>query len=168
MARKKAVGPAGSGGTPATVALAQAGVAFTARPYEHDPRATSYGLEAAEALGVDPARVLKTLVVDLDGELCVGVVPVAGQLDLKAVAGALGGRRARMAEVAAAERTTGYVAGGISPLGQKRRLRTVVDSSALEHATVLCSGGRRGLDVELAPADLVALTGAVVAPVARD
>lgn len=157
-----------AGGTPATLALDAAGIAFDPRAYEHDPRAASYGLEAAEALGVEPARVFKTLVVDLDGELCVGVVPVDRQLDLKAVAAALGGRKARMAEVAAAERTTGYVAGGISPVGQKKRLRTVVDATAAEHATVLVSGGRRGFDVELAPGDLVAVTGAVLAPVSRE
>ena len=164
MARKRG---AGSGGTPATAALTAAGTWFELRPYEHDPRATSYGDEAATVLGVDPARVLKTIVVDADGELCVGVVPVAGTLDLKAVAAALGARRARLAEVAAAERSTGYVVGGISPVGQKRPLRTVVDASALDHATVLVSGGRRGLNIELRPADLVTATGAVVAPVAR-
>lgn len=157
-----------TGGTPATVALGAAGIAFEARAYTHDPRSTSYGLEAAAALDVPVERVFKTLVVDLDGELCVGIVPVHRQLDLKAVAAALGGRRARMAEVAAAERTTGYVAGGISPVGQKRRLRTVLDASALAHDTVLVSGGRRGFDVELAPTDLVAVTDAVTADVSRE
>ena len=136
-----------TGGTPATVALDRAGVAYTLLPYAHDPRAESYGLEAAEALDVDPARVLKTLVASLDGRLVVGVVPVSGQLDLKALARALGGSKAVMAEVAAAERATGYVAGGISPVGQKRRLPTVVDTSALDHPTVLVSAGRRGLDL---------------------
>lgn len=154
-------------GTPATALLTRLGVPFTAHPYDHDPRAESYGLEAAEALGVDPDRVFKTLVVDVDGELCVGVVPVSGSLDLKAVAAALGGKRAQMADKAAAQRATGYVLGGISPLGQKKALRTVVDETAELHETVLVSGGRRGLDVELSPADLVALTGAVVADVAR-
>jgi Cys-tRNA(Pro)/Cys-tRNA(Cys) deacylase len=161
MARKPA------GGTPATVALTRAGVAFTLHPYEHDPRAQSYGLEAAEALGLDPARVLKTLMALVDGRLAVGIVPVAGQLDLKALARALGGSKAAMADVADAERATGYVAGGISPLGQRRPHPTVVDASALEHPTVFVSAGRRGLDLEIAPADLVALTRAVVAPVGR-
>ncbi|GAA1448836.1 Cys-tRNA(Pro) deacylase [Mycobacterium cookii] len=155
------------GGTPATVALGAAGIAFEVRAYEHDPRAASYGLEAAEALGVDPARVFKTLLATLDGRLVVGIVPVSGQLDLKALARALGGSKAAMAEVAAAERATGYVAGGISPIGQKRPHPTVLDASALEHGTILVSGGRRGLDLELAPCDLVAVTGAVTATIGR-
>jgi len=155
------------GGTPATVALDRAGIEYTLHPYEHDPRASSYGEEAARALGIDPARVFKTLLASLDGRLVVGVVPVSGRLDLKALACALGGGKAVMAEVVAAERATGYVAGGISPVGQKRRLATVVDASALDHATVLVSGGRRGLDLELAPADLVAITGAIVDRVGR-
>jgi Cys-tRNA(Pro)/Cys-tRNA(Cys) deacylase len=162
VARKRA-----AGGTPATVALTAAGVAFTLHPYEHDPRAASYGLEAAEALGVEPERVLKTLMASLDGTLVVGVVPVVGQLDLKALARALGGSRAAMADVAAAERATGYVAGGISPVGQRRAHPTVVDESALAWPTVFVSGGRRGLDVELSPADLVAVTGATTAPIGR-
>jgi len=157
----------GAGGTPATVALSAAGIAFEVRAYEHDPRAASFGLEAAEALDVDPARVFKTLLASLDGSLVVGVVPVTGQLDLKALARALGGSKAVMAEVAAAERATGYVAGGISPVGQKRRHPTVLDASALEHDTILVSGGRRGFDLELAPADLVAITGAVTATIGR-
>jgi Cys-tRNA(Pro)/Cys-tRNA(Cys) deacylase len=171
MAKKARAG----GGTPATVALTAAGIAFEARTYEHDPRATSYGLEAAEALGVDPARVFKTLLASLDpstgseqrGTLVVGVVPVTGQLDLKALARTLGVSRAVMAEVAAAERATGYVAGGISPVGQRRPHRTVVDASALDHETILVSGGRRGFDIELAPRDLVAITGAVTATIGR-
>jgi len=165
MARKSA------GGTPATLALARAGIAFELRGYEHDPRATSYGLEAAQelaqALGVDPARVFKTLLASVDGRLVVGVVPVTGQLDLKALAAATGGKKAEMADPALAERTTGYVVGGISPIGQKRRLPTVVDASALEHETVLVSGGRRGLDLELAPADLVRITGAITGQIGR-
>ncbi|WP_210437992.1 Cys-tRNA(Pro) deacylase [Nocardioides xinjiangensis] len=156
-----------AGGTPATVALTKADVPFEVRPYAHDPRAESYGAEAAQALGVDPARVFKTLLVSLDGSLVVGVVPVSGQLDLKALARALGGSKAVMADVAAAERATGYVAGGISPVGQKRPHPTVVDASALEHRTILVSGGRRGLDLELAPQDLVAVTGAVTATIGR-
>lgn len=155
------------GGTPATVALGAAGIAYEVRAYEHDPRAASYGLEAAEALGVDPARVFKTLLASLDGRLVVGIVPVSGQLDLKALARALGGSKAVMAEVAAAERATGYVAGGISPIGQKRAHPTVLDASALEHGTILVSGGRRGFDLELAPHDLVAVTGAVTATIGR-
>jgi len=162
VAKKKA-----AGGTPATVALTRAGVAFTLHPYDHDPRAESYGLEAAQALGVEPGRVFKTLMATLDGSLVVGIVPVSAQLDLKALARALGGSKAAMAEVAAAERATGYVAGGISPVGQKRTHPTVVDDSALAFGTVFVSGGRRGLDVELAPADLVALTSAVTAPISR-
>ena len=157
----------GAGGTPATVALSAAGIAFEARAYEHDPRAASYGLEAAEALDADPARVFKTLLASLDGSLVVGIVPVTGQLDLKALARALGGSKAVMAEVAAAERATGYVAGGISPVGQRRPHRTVLDASALQHDTILVSGGRRGFDLELAPADLVAITGAVTATIGR-
>ncbi|WP_224278337.1 Cys-tRNA(Pro) deacylase [Nocardioides lacusdianchii] len=162
MAKRKS-----PGGTPATVALGAAGIAYEVRAYEHDPRAASYGLEAAEALGVDPARVFKTLLASLDGRLVVGIVPVSGQLDLKALARALGGSKAVMAEVAAAERATGYVAGGISPIGQKRAHPTVLDASALEHGTILVSGGRRGFDLELAPHDLVAVTGAVTATIGR-
>ena len=156
-----------SGGTPATVALTAAGIDFEVRAYEHDPRSTSYGLEAAEALGADPARVFKTLLASLDGHLVVGIVPVSGQLDLKALARALGGSKAAMADVAAAERATGYVAGGISPVGQRRPHPTVLDASALDHDTILVSGGRRGLDLELAPLDLVAITGAVTATIGR-
>lgn len=156
------------GGTPATLALDRAGIAHTLHAYDHDPRAESYGLEAAEALGVDPARVFKTLLASLDGELVVGIVPVSGRLDLKALARALGGRRALMAEVAAAERATGYVAGGISPIGQKRPHRTVLDASALDQPTILVSAGRRGLDLEIRPADLIAITGAITDRVGRD
>ena len=156
-----------SGGTPATVALTAAGTAYTLHAYEHDPASPSYGEEAAQALGVSPDRVFKTLVADVDGELTVAVVPVAGSLDLKALAAAVGGKRAAMADPAAAERTTGYVRGGISPLGQRKRLRTVLDASAEAHPTVCVSAGRRGLEVELAPGDLAALTAAVVAPIGR-
>ncbi|MEV7428850.1 Cys-tRNA(Pro) deacylase [Nocardioides sp. NPDC092400] len=165
MAKKKTA--ARAGGTPATVALGAAGIAFTTHEYEHDPRAASFGLEAAEALGLDPACVFKTLMASCDGRLVVGIVPVDRQLDLKALARALGGSKAAMAEVAAAERATGYVAGGISPLGQKRVHPTVVDATALEHPTVYVSGGRRGLDLGLAPGDLVTATDAVVAPISR-
>ncbi|MFD7654395.1 Cys-tRNA(Pro) deacylase [Actinosynnema sp. NPDC059797] len=153
-------------GTPATALLDKQKVAHELHAYEHDPRHESYGLEAAEALGISPERVFKTLVAEVDGRLAVGVVPVTGQLDLKALAAALKGKKAKMADVAAAERATGYVAGGISPLGQKKRLPVVVDASAEAFETVYCSAGRRGLEVELAPADLVRLTQAVVAPIA--
>lgn len=154
-------------GTPATVALTAAGIAFELHHYSHDPRATSYGLEAADALQVEPERVFKTLLADLDGTFVVAVVPVSGVLDLKALARALGGRKAVMAEVSAAERVTGYVAGGISPVGQKKRFRTALDESAHDHATIFVSAGRRGLDLEMTPADLVATTEAVTARIGR-
>ena len=161
MARKS------TGGTPATVALARAGIEFRLHEYTHDPRAESYGLEAAEALGLDPARVFKTLMASVDGRLAVAVVPVSGQLDLKALARALGASRATMAEVAVAERATGYVAGGISPVGQRRRHPTVLDATALDHPTVFVSAGRRGLDLEISPADLVRITEAITERVGR-
>ena len=154
-------------GTPATVALTKAQVTFTTHAYEHDPAASSYGTEAAEAMGVAPARVFKTLVADVDGKLIVAVVPVSGSLDLKALASAVGGKKAAMADPAAVERSSGYVLGGISPLGQRKPLRTVVDASALPFETVFCSAGRRGLEIELAPADLVRLTSATVAAISR-
>lgn len=166
MARRRAAGRSG-GGTPATTALAEAGVEHTVHPYEQDPRAASYGLDAAQALGLAPTEVFKTLLADADGRLVVAVVPVAGELDLKALARAVGAQRARMADPGTAERATGYVVGGISPLAQKRRLATVVDATALDHDRVYVSAGRRGLDVGLAPADLVRLTDATVAPVGR-
>ncbi|MDI2126213.1 Cys-tRNA(Pro) deacylase [Yinghuangia seranimata] len=164
-----AKGKAGQGGkgTPATVALTRDGAAYTVHAYTHDPDAASYGEEAAAALGVPAERVFKTLLADVDGALTVGVVPVAGKLDLKALAAAVGGKKAAMADPAAAERATGYVVGGISPLGQKRRLATVVDASALTHPTVFVSAGRRGLEIELAAADLVRMTGAVTAAIGR-
>jgi Cys-tRNA(Pro)/Cys-tRNA(Cys) deacylase len=150
--------------TPATTRLDKAGVAYRTHSYTHTTGA-AYGLEAAAATGIEPARVFKTLVAEVDGALTVAIVPVAAKLDLKALAAAVGGKRAKMAEVAAAERATGYVAGGISPLGQRKRLPTVLDASAEGFDTVFCSAGRRGLEIELAPADLVRLTGAKVAPV---
>jgi Cys-tRNA(Pro)/Cys-tRNA(Cys) deacylase len=155
-----------SKGTPATALLTRAKVAFTPHTYEVDPRASSYGEAAAAALGVDPARLFKTLVTTVDGRLTVGVVPVSASLDLKALAAAVGGKRAAMAEPAAAERATGYVTGGISPVGQRSRLPIVVDASAEGLATMYVSGGRRGLQIELAPADLVQVTGATLAPIA--
>ena len=157
----------GAGGTPATVALTRAGVPFTLHPYDHDPRAQSFGLEAAEALGVPPERVFKTLLADAGGRLVVGIVPVTGQLDLKALARAVGASKAVMADPAAAQRSTGYVVGGISPVGQRRPLPTVLDETATTPDTVVVSGGRRGLDIELAPADLVRVTGATTAPIGR-
>jgi len=160
MAKKMA-----SQGTPATAVLAAAGVPFVLHPYAHDPGAASYGLEAADVLGIDPRRVFKTLMVDVEGRLAVAIVPVSGNLDLKSVAAALGSKKAAMADPKAAERRTGYVLGGISPLGQRQSSPTVVDESALAFATVLVSGGRRGLDIELAPADLIRLTKATTAPI---
>ena len=157
----------GSAGTPATLALTRAGVPFTTHAYDHDPAAASYGLEAAELLGLDPDQVFKTLFVEVDGRLVVGIVPVSRQLDLKAVAAAVGGKKATMADPAAAERATGYVVGGISPLGQKRAHPTVLDESALTYETVYVSGGRRGLDLGLSPKDLVRLTSATTAAIAR-
>ncbi|KJY27695.1 MULTISPECIES: Cys-tRNA(Pro) deacylase [Streptomyces] len=154
-------------GTPAITSLTASGVEFTTHSYEHDPAHPSYGEEAAEALGVSPEQVFKTLVAEVDGALTVAVVPVSGSLDLKALAAAVGGKRAAMADPALAERTTGYVRGGISPLGQRRRLPTVLDASASGHATICVSAGRRGLEVELDPAALATLTGAVLAPIAR-
>lgn len=153
--------------TPAVRALTTAGVTVTLHEYDHDRHAASYGLEAAEKLRVEADRVFKTLLARLDGSLVVGVVPVTAQLDLKALARALGGSRAEMADVRDAERATGYVAGGISPFGQKRPHPTAVDETAHLWDTVLVSGGRRGLDVEIAPADLVEVTGAIVADVSR-
>jgi Cys-tRNA(Pro)/Cys-tRNA(Cys) deacylase len=163
------------GGTPATVALTRAEIAFTLHEYAHDPRAESFGLEAADALGLEPARVFKTLMVAIDpatgsgqrDRLAVAVVPVSGHLDLKSLARALGGARATMADTSAAERATGYVVGGISPVGQKRAHPTVLDTSALELATIFVSAGRRGLDLEIAPADLVRVTGAIAARIRR-
>lgn len=157
----------GQGSTPATVALTKLGVPFTVRGYTHDPAETDFGREAAEALGVAAERVFKTLLAEVDGELVVAIVPVSGLLDLKALAAALGGKKAQMADPAVAERKTGYVVGGISPLGQRTRLPTVLDSSAQQHETVLVSGGRRGLDIELAPADLARATGAISAVIGR-
>lgn len=152
-------------GTPATVAAKRAKVAYTLHTYDHDPRSgVSYGEEAAAALGVPPEQVFKTLLATVDGALSVAVVPVLTTLDLKALATAAGGKKATLADSKDAERATGYVVGGISPLGQKRRLPTYVDESAADFATVFVSAGRRGLDIELAPADLVRLTGARYAP----
>ena len=148
-------------GTPAIAAAERAGIPFRVHDYAHDPRAEAFGTEAVEKLGLDPARVFKTLVADVDGTLTVAVVPVEAQLDLRAL-----GKRARMADSRAAERTTGYVTGGISPLGQRRRLPTIVDESALAFETIYVSAGRRGLELELTPGDLLDVTGGRTAAVA--
>lgn len=153
--------------TAALTMLTRDGVRFVRHEYRHDPAASSYGLEAAQLLQVAPGRVLKTLVVDLGGELCVAAVPVDRSLDLKATAAAFGAKKVVLAEPERAERATGYVVGAISPVGQRRRLRTVVDETALQHETVFVSGGRRGLEVELSPRDLMRVSGAIVAAVAR-
>ncbi|MBA2778222.1 Cys-tRNA(Pro) deacylase [Billgrantia kenyensis] len=154
--------------TPAVKALERDGAAFELLSYAHDPRAPAYGEEAANALGLDPQSVFKTLIARLDdGRLAVGIVPVTGQLDLKALAKAAGARRAGMAEAAEAERATGYVLGGISPLGQKKRLPTFLDASVADLERVHVSGGRRGLEIALAPADLLRLCQARLAPLAR-
>lgn len=153
--------------TPATVALTAAGIEFTAHSYVHEPGTTNFGLEAATALSLDPERVFKTLLADLDGSLVVAIVPVTGTLDLKALAAALGGKKAEMADPRVAERRTGYIVGGISPIGQKNAHATVIDETAELFDTIFVSGGRRGLDIELAPADLVTMTGARIAAIAR-
>ena len=147
---------------PRPLAARRAGIAFKVLEYEHDAASASYGLEAAERLGLDPARVFKTLLATVDEKLCVCIVPVESQLDLRAL-----GKRAAMADPREAQRATGYVVGGISPLGQRKRLRTVIDEAAFEHETIFVSAGRRGLELELAPADLAALTGADTAKLAR-
>ena len=148
--------------TPATRMAARAGIPFAVHEYEHDPASESYGAEAAERLGIDGARVFKTLVASVDGRLTVCVIPVSTQLDVRSL-----GKRAALAELQEAERATGYVAGGISPLGQRKRLATIVDESALAQETIFVSAGRRGLELELRPGDLVRLMGATVGPVAR-
>ena len=163
MARAKAKSTAG---TPATDALGAAGVAFGLHSYQHRADADSFGDEAAEQLGIDPRRIFKTLVADLGGRLVVAVVPVAYQLDLKSLAQLLGAKKAQLADPQAAARSSGYVVGGISPIGQRTRLPTVVDSSAAGFETVFVSAGRRGLQVELSPDDLIAVTGARTADIA--
>jgi Cys-tRNA(Pro)/Cys-tRNA(Cys) deacylase len=153
-------------GTPATNLLTSKGVDFKAHEYSHDPNSTSFGLEAAEKLGVDPNRVFKTLIANVDESFAVAIVPVNQQVSLKSLARTLGAKRAVMADPAAAARLTGYVVGGISPLGQKRLLSTVIDESAKEFETILVSGGRRGFDIELSPQDLAELLSAVFAEIA--
>lgn len=153
--------------TPATVALRAAGIPFTEHPYDHDPANRDFGLEAATVLGVDPDRVFKTLLAEVDGVLAVAVVPVSGKLDLKSFAAVLGGKKAVMADPALAERKTGYLVGGISPIGQKSTLPTVLDETVQLWDSVFVSGGRRGFDLELAPADLARITAATLADIAR-
>jgi Cys-tRNA(Pro)/Cys-tRNA(Cys) deacylase len=154
--------------TPAINAARQAGIRHHIHEYTHDPNTESYGLEAARKLDVAPERVFKTLIAQLDdGRLAVGIVPVATSLNLKSLAAALGAKRAELAEMSQAERATGYVAGGISPLGQKKQLPTVLDLSAQTHKTIFVSAGRRGLEIELAPADLLRLTGGEYAQLSR-
>lgn len=163
----------GALGTRAIDAARRAGIAFEVHEYPHDPRASlreggrGYALEAVEALGLDPSRVFKTIVVTVDGRLGIAVVPADAEVDLKAVADALGGRRAAIAPPDEAERATGYVLGGISPLGTRRPLPTALDTTAADHPTIHVSAGRRGLEIELAPSDLLSLMGGVLAPVAR-
>ncbi len=157
---------AGSIGTPAVAALTAADIPFTLRPYPHDDGVSSFGLEAAAALGVEPERVFKTLMASVEAVVVVAVVPVSGSLDLKALAHVFGKRRAVMADPAVARRRSGYVLGGISPLGQRQRSPVVIDETVMLHATVFVSGGRRGLDIELAPTDLIVATQARTAPIA--
>lgn len=152
--------------TPATAALVAAGIPFAEHAYAHDPSVTDYGAEAASVLGVEADRVFKTLVVEVDGALAIAVVPVSGKVDLKAFAAALGGKRGAMADPALAERKTGYIVGGISPVGQKAALRTVIDETAQLWDTVYVSGGKRGFDIELAPQDLLRATGGLFADIA--
>lgn len=153
--------------TRATQRLAALGIAYRVHQYAHDQRASSYGVEAVAAMGVSAERVFKTLIASVDGQLTVAVVPVSGQLNLKALADAVGGKKAEMAQTAAAERATGYVSGGISPIAQRKVLPVVIDSSATGFETVFCSAGQRGLEIELPPDDLVLATGATLASIAR-
>jgi Cys-tRNA(Pro)/Cys-tRNA(Cys) deacylase len=153
--------------TPATVALTAAGIPFAEHTYDHDPADRNFGEEAAVVLGLDPQQVFKTLMVDVDGRLTVAIVPVTGKLDLGALAAAAHGRRAALADPAVAERKTGYLVGGISPIGQKSRLLTVLDETAELFDHIFVSGGRRGFDIEVAPSDLIAITGATIAAIAR-
>lgn len=152
--------------TPALATLHQAGIPYSVHRYEHDPRSASYGLEAAEALGLDPAAVFKTLVAVVDGQPTLAVVPVDRQLDLRALAAAAGSKKARMCDPADAERLTGYIVGGISPIGTKKALPLFLDDSAMTQSVIYVSAGQRGMDVELSPAELVKATDGRVAPIA--
>ncbi len=156
--------------TPAVEAAKKAKIAFTLHQYRHDPSAKSFGEEAVQALGLNPERVFKTLIASAEGDrtqLVVAVIPVAKHLDLKALASVVGAKRMAMANEADAERTTGYVVGGISPLGQRKQLPLILDESALRFETIYVSAGKRGLEIELAPHDLVRLSAGKPAPVAR-
>lgn len=152
--------------TPAIKLAEKRGITFTVKSYEHDPNCSSYGLEAAEKLNIDPAQIFKTLVVKLDsGKLAVGIVPVTGSLNLKNIAKALGAKKAAMAPADEVQRSSGYVLGGVSPLGQKKRLPTVLDASAAEFAEIHVSAGKRGLEIALSPNDLLALTAGQLAAI---
>lgn len=154
--------------TPAIELLKKNHASFQVHGYEHDPKAASYGLEAAEKLNLQPERVFKTLLAASEGQqLLVAIVPVAGSLDLKALALAARVKKCEMADPVAAQRATGYLLGGISPLGQKKRLRTFIDDSAQGYETVFVSAGRRGLEVELAASTLATLTAATFAAIAK-
>ena len=153
-------------GTPATKLLKSAGIEFKGNEYSHDPNSTSFGLEAAEKLGVDQNRVFKTLIANVDENFAVAIVPVNQQVSLKSLSRSLGAKRATMADPTQAARLTGYVVGGISPLGQKRLLATVIDESAKQFETILVSGGQRGFDIELSPTDLADLLSAIFAEIA--
>jgi Cys-tRNA(Pro)/Cys-tRNA(Cys) deacylase len=157
----------GHAATAATIELTRLGVAFTMHPYAHDPAERSFGDEAARALGLSPDEVFKTLVVMVDDAPTVAVLPVSARLDMKALAACCGGRRAELADLALAQRLTGYVIGGISPIGQKRQLPTLIDEQAWLHDVVYVSGGKRGLDIGLAPADLIRATSGTIAAIAR-
>ena len=154
--------------TPAINEAKKQKIKYQVHQYIHNPSHSSYGMEAAESLNIDAARVFKTLVLQLDnGKLTVGIVPVAGQLNMKQLAKAAGGKKAAMADASLVEKSTGYVLGGVSPLGQKKRLPTIIDSSAIDHATIFVSGGRRGLEIQLSPDDLCRLTSGTFAPIAQ-
>lgn len=154
--------------TPAITVAKRAKIEFKVHEYKHDPSSEAYGLEAAEKLGIPPDRVYKTLVVSLDGkELAVGIVPVSAMLNLKSMAKAAGAKKAAMADKSDVQRATGYVLGGVSPLGQKKRLRTFIDASAENHETMFISAGRRGLEIELHPSDLRMLTNGHFAPLSQ-
>lgn len=167
MTKTPGTGKRSDMGTPALLTLTAAGINFTVHTYEHDPEQRGFGAEAAAALDLDPAEVFKTLIVDVDGLPTVAIVPVSAMVDLKAHAACCGGRRAALADHQVAERITGYVVGGISPIGQKRKLQTVLDESALKKSTIYVSGGKRGMDIGLSPADLTKITDALTGPIAR-
>ena len=155
--------------TPGINAARKARISHTIHEYEHDPASKSYGLEAADKTGADPDRVFKTLVVEVDGkELAVAIIPVSAMLSMKLIARAAGGKKAAMAEPQTVQRSTGYVLGGVSPLGQKKRLKTFIDTSAQGFATIFVSAGRRGLEIELAPEDLLTLTGGRLTTLQQD